>query len=149
MTRPNQSAIALAVLLIGCHRRVHPSAQQDTGTSPSVLTSSTPADDGRDPNNPSLPGIDVGFVDKRGGWDWSDKCWVHLKAGRWGWAKAECDEAMKLQPASPQPRASLLYNEGLIAKQAGDVSGARALFDQSLALRENGEVRRALEALGR
>ena len=64
-----------------------------------------------------------------------------------GWAKAECDEGMKLAPASPQPRASLLYNEALIARQAGDIEGARTTLTQSLSLRENAEVRAALNSL--
>ena len=93
------------------------------------------------------PATDAGFVDKRGGWGWGDRCWIHIKAEKWGWAKAECDEGMKLGPASPQPRSSLLYNEGLIAKSAGDSGQARRDFTESLALRENAEVRGALHAL--
>jgi lipoprotein NlpI len=54
---------------------------------------------------------------------------------------------MKMNPASPQPRASLLYNEGLVAKGAGNIDEARADFIESLALRENAEVRGALNSL--
>jgi hypothetical protein len=105
-------------------------------------------DDGTDAKHPSLPTSDDGFVDKRGGWGWGDKCWIHIKAGKWGWAKAECDKGMAIaDPGAPQPRASLLYNEGLIAKAAGDVGEARKDFQQSLGLREHPEVRAALDSL--
>jgi hypothetical protein len=100
--------------------------------------------DGTDANRPVLPDADRGFVDTRGGWGWGDKCWVSLKASKWGWAKAECDKGMAMNPASPQPRASLLYNEGLVAKAAGKIDEARQDFRASLALRENAEVRAAL-----
>ena len=66
---------------------------------------------------------------------------------RWGWAKAECDEGLRMNPASPQPRASLLYNEGLIARERGRVDEARIYFAESLALRENSEVRAALDSV--
>jgi hypothetical protein len=103
--------------------------------------------DGTDATKPFLPPSDEGFVDTRGGQGWSDRCWVSIKSKHWGWAKAECDEAMKLNPASPQPRASLLYNEGLIAKSAGDIEEARRDFTASLALREHPAVRAALDGL--
>jgi tetratricopeptide (TPR) repeat protein len=103
--------------------------------------------DGTNPRSPTLPPEDIGLVDARGGWEWGDRCWIHLKAGKWGWAKAECDQAMMTNPASPNPRASVLYNEGLIAKAAGNVEEAQRNFEMSLALRENAEVRAALRGL--
>jgi serine/threonine-protein kinase len=107
-----------------------------------------PATDGSDVNRPTLPLEDTNFIDTRGGWGWADKCWVHIKAQKWGWAKAECDTGLQMADASaPQPRASLLYNEGLIAKATGDPRAARDFFAYSLALRENPEVRSALDSL--
>jgi hypothetical protein len=53
-----------------------------------------------------------------------------------------------MNPASPQPRASLLYNQGLIAKAAGKLHESREYFTASLALREHREVRAALNSLG-
>jgi len=103
--------------------------------------------DGGDPSRPLLPQTDADFVDTRGGWGWGDKCWTHLKAGKLGGAKAECDEGMKMHPAAPQPRASLLYNEGLLAQAAGNIDEARMDFTESLLLRENQEVRQALTSL--
>jgi hypothetical protein len=102
------------------------------------------ANDGTDGDHPILPDADVGFVDARRGWGWGDKCWRNIKAKKWGWARAECDEGLRMDPASPQPRASLLYNEGLIAKERGQLEEARADFTESLSLRENAEVRAAL-----
>ncbi len=90
---------------------------------------------------------DVGFVDTRGGAGWGDCCFGHLKSGDLGWAKAECDQAMKLNPVSPQPRASILYNEGLVEQKLGHADSARRFFRQSLALRPNGAVQAALDSL--
>lgn len=104
-------------------------------------------DDGTDINNPQPAPDDDGFVDTRGGWGWGDRCWIHIKSGKWGWAKWECDRAMAVNPASPQPRASLLYNEGLLSKRAGKLSEARQQFLESLSLREHPEVRAALNSL--
>ncbi|HQY64829.1 MAG TPA: protein kinase [Polyangiaceae bacterium] len=106
------------------------------------------ATDGTDSKRPVLAPADLGFVDTRAGWGWGDRCWKSLQAGKWGWAKAECDEAMKLNPASPNPRASLLYNQGLIAAHAGDVDEARNLYTESLRLRTHKDVQEALAALG-
>jgi serine/threonine protein kinase len=113
-------------------------------------SASAAATDGSDVRQPSLPVEDTGFVDTRGGWGWGDKCWIHIRAQKWGWAKAECDSGMMVaDPSAPQPRASLLYNEGLIAKATGDIDGAQTYFTYSLELRENAEVRAALDSLGR
>jgi peptidyl-prolyl cis-trans isomerase C len=107
----------------------------------------TTVNDGNDPARPVLPSAEDGFVDSRRGWGWGDKCWVSIKAKKWGWAKAECDKAMAMSPASPQPRASLLYNEGLIEQNVGHSDVARTLYRQSLALRPNGDVQAALDSL--
>lgn len=105
------------------------------------------SDEGTDPRRPELAPDDASFVDTRGGWGWNDRCWINLKKGKWGWAKAECDAALRMNPASPMPLASVLYNLGLIEKAAGDTEAARIYFERSLALREHPEVRSALAAL--
>ena len=102
---------------------------------------------GTDAKHPVLPASDDGFVDTRGGGGWSDRCFTNIKAKNWGWAKAECDKAMTMNPAPPQPLASLFYNEGLIANQSGAVQDARHDFVASLVLRENPAVRASLNSL--
>jgi tetratricopeptide (TPR) repeat protein len=92
---------------------------------------------------------DHDFVDTRSGAGWGDRCWKHLQAGRLAYAKAACDRAMEMNPASPQPRASLLYNQGLIQKKLGNADAARSYFGQSLALRPNADVQAALDGLDR
>jgi hypothetical protein len=125
-----------------------PSNSTSTPPAPAAPTEAgASASDGTDAKHPALPAEDEGLVDRRGGWEWSDRCWLHLRAEKWGWAKAECDRGLALPAASPQPRASLLYNEGLIARAAGDVAAARRFFQESLAVREHPEVRAALAAL--
>ena len=69
-------------------------------------------DDGSDAHRPSLPPEDAGFVDTRGGAGWADKCWVNIRAKKWGWAKAECDKAVSMKPASPTPMASIPVQPG-------------------------------------
>jgi hypothetical protein len=121
-------------------------------TSPAAMPASTArattnSEEGTDARNPVLPPEDATFVDIRGGMGWNDRCWINLKKGKYGWAKAECDMALKMNPASPMPMASILYNHGLIQKAAGNVEAARQLFEQSLELREHPEVRAALLSL--
>ena len=110
---------------------------------PVAPTAPAPTLPGSDPLVPMLAPGDESFVDTRGGWGWGDRCWLNIKARRWGYAKAECDQGMRMKPASPQPLASLLYNEGLIAEAAGDLTSARADFEASLRLREHPDVRAA------
>jgi len=86
-------------------------------------------------------------VDSRDGWNWSNKCYINIQAGKWGWAKAECDKGIALSPASHETHAMLLYNEGLVAQAAGDMAEARRDFLQSLTLRENATVRASLNGL--
>lgn len=105
-----------------------------------------PTSDGKSASHPALPSADLGFVDKLEGRGWGDKCWINLHKGFLGWAKAECIKGMQLPP-SPKYKPSLLYNLGLIEKQAGNKSLARALFEASLELREHKEVRAALNDL--
>lgn len=49
----------------------------------------------------------------------------------------------------PQPDVlpSLLFNEGLVERQAGNIDAARDYFERSLALRPNEDVRDALNSL--
>ncbi len=120
-----------------------PAVAQPASTAPAA---SNP-DEGTDARRPVLPPEDATFVDTRGGMGWNDRCWINLKKGKYGWAKAECDLALKMNPASPMPMASILYNQGLIQKATGNVEAARQLFEQSLELREHPEVRAALMSL--
>ena len=102
---------------------------------------------GTDAKRSALSPADKGYVDSQGGAGWGNKCFTNIKAKNWSAAKAECDMAMSMDPASPQPRASILFNVGLVAKNNGDVDGARKAFTDSLALRENSAVRSALNSL--
>ncbi|MEZ4294214.1 MAG: tetratricopeptide repeat protein [Polyangiaceae bacterium] len=106
-----------------------------------------PDADGGDARRPALAPDDQGFIDKHGGWDWGNRCWKHINSQKWGWAKAACDRAMAMNPASPAPRTQVLYNLGLIEQSMGNVSAARQYFAQSLELREHPDVRRALDSL--
>lgn len=112
-----------------------------------VTVTAVAGNDGTSASAPSLAPDDVGFVDTRNGWGWGDRCWVNIKRKRWGHAKAECIKGLQGNPASPNPKASLLYNLGLVEKGGGSLKNARALFQASLVVREHPEVRAALDAL--
>jgi hypothetical protein len=138
------------VALASCDRSNQKLVERADGAAdlvPNVAAATPSANDGSDALRPVLPDTDHGFVDARHGSGWGDRCWANIRAAKWGWAKAECDEALKLNPAKPQPRASLLDNEGLIAKAAGQTEEARERFAASLALRDSADVRGALKAL--
>lgn len=84
-------------------------------------------------------------VDARHGWEWSDRCWKSIQLGALAKARNECNKGISLPADSPNPMASLLYNLGLINEREGDAAAAADSFRRSLLLRENREVRSALE----
>jgi tetratricopeptide (TPR) repeat protein len=141
---------ALALVGVSITMYVLPHAASHSSNESNVAISEPqPAEpnDGTDPHRPVLPADEEGFVDSRDGWNWSNKCYVHIQAGKWGWAKAECDKGIAMAPTDHVTHAMLLYNEGLVAHAAGDMAEARKDFLQSLALRENATVRAALNGL--
>lgn len=109
-------------------------------------------DDGRCVARPAaLVGVlapdDRGFVDKRGGRDWGDRCVKHLRASRLAAAQAACEAGLALAK-KPGTRGAILYNLGLVAKQHGDRDTARTRFRESLAVRPgNATVEAALAEL--
>jgi Flp pilus assembly protein TadD len=70
-----------------------------------------------------------------------------MKARHLEWARAACDQAMAMKPNKPQPRASVLFNLGLISELHGDREDARDYFKQSLAVRPNDSVQAELDGL--
>lgn len=125
-----------------------PSTSSTVTASSSTSVASTTPTQTPPANSAKLAAEDEGFVDTRGGAGWGDRCWVHLKANRLDAAQAACDQAMAMNPASPQPRASLLFNQGLIAEKRGDKATARRYFKESLALRPHRDVEAALARVG-
>lgn len=115
---------------------------------PATVEPSDAVNDGRDPRRPILAPEDAPFVGRRSAWDWSSACYVHENAGEWGYAAAACDEAEKTA-VDTKTYPMLRYNQGRVARQAGDIAKARRLFEESLIARESREVRQALEALPR
>jgi hypothetical protein len=139
---------AVATLLGVLHSSGSGPTPDPPGTTPTPKTAPPVANDGSDGANPVLPGTDSEFVDTRAGAGWGDKCWLNIKANKWGWAKAECDRAIAMNPPSHEIRAMLLYNEGLIDRHLGRNDTARAFFVDSIALRPNATVQEALDSLG-
>ncbi len=102
---------------------------------PSGAPSGMGATNGTNPRTPALSPEDASFVDARRGFGWGDRCFAEIRRGQLGWARAACDRGLSLPDLDPASRPPLLYNEGVIAEKAGDLTTARSDFDQSLALR--------------
>lgn len=135
-------------------------SQAPSGTADSAIASAPssasaqaapPAPSGLDSSKPELAPDDIGFVDSKAGWDWSDRCWKSLHEGKLGFAKAQCAEGLKIAKedgSRSSARPSLLYNLGLIAEEAANKDEAKTLFEQSLTLRYHPEVAAALARVG-
>ena len=87
-----------------------------------------------------LAPADIGFVDTQRGTGWGNRCWLHLRAGRFDWARAACERGLALVPARPYPRAYLVYNMGLIEVHDARPDLAREHFQESIALRPASDV---------
>jgi hypothetical protein len=73
---------------------------------------------------------DVGFTDSHGGVDWGNKCYAHYKNGALAYARAACEEAIKMDP-EPKTKGAILYNRGLLEEAAGDLKAACEAYRQS------------------
>ena len=94
-----------------------------------------------------LAAEDRGFKDTRGGFEWGNRCYVHLKAGRLANARAACKKGLAMS-STPNVRGPILYNMGLIEEADGDRPLACRYIRESLSARDSGPVRRKLDALG-
>lgn len=128
-------------------------ALANSGSSPPRPTPSVPraspvarerATEQSHPSRSDLPARDVGLVDTRGGWEWSDRCFRNIQAGNLKWARTECVMGVNLPADSPRPMSSLLYNLGLIEEREGATERAADFYQRSLALYEHPDVRAAL-----
>jgi len=99
------------------------------------------------PKTATLASEDKGFVDSRGGFEWGNRCYVHLKAGRLANARAACQKGLGMSP-TPEVRGAILYNMALVEEADGDTALACRYIRESLAARDSGPVRRKLAALG-
>jgi hypothetical protein len=128
-----------------------PSATTPAAASASISAVVTPQPSGRAriPNDGTntrsrvLSPDDANLTDSRKGWEWSDRCYKEFRAGKLGWAGAACDRGLALSELDPKARRALLYNEGLVAEQAGDKESARGWLRSSLAVQAADNVGRA------
>lgn len=126
--------------------------RDDAGGAPRLTEARAPSDHAAAYEG-DLPPEDGGFVDVRGGWGWSDRCWSSLEAGRLAAARARCSAGLGIAPAGSGPdgrgaRPSLLYNLGLVEERSGNLIAARRRIAESLALRPHDEVEAALRRVG-
>ena len=127
--------------LVACSRdKESPPAPTSSGA---ASASAAASNDGTDPKAPVLSPDDTSFVDTRKGGGWGDRCFTEIKQGKWGWAHAACDRGLALPDVDEKVRPLLLYNEGLIAKHAGDSAAAKNYFTQSLVARSPTDPGRA------
>jgi hypothetical protein len=99
--------------------------------------------DGTNARSRVLSPDDANLTDSRKGWEWSDRCYKELRAGKLGWAGAACDRGLALSELDPKAQRALLYNEGLVAEQAGDKESARGWLRTSLGVQSAGITGRA------
>ena len=127
-----------------------PTSAQPVGAPP-TLPKATTSDSllGPDPNSPALPSEDLGVVDTRGGWEWSDRCFRNIQRGRLQDARAECMMGINLPAESPRPMSALLYNVGLIEEAEGNLGRAAEMFRRSLKLFDHNDTRLALAQVTR
>jgi hypothetical protein len=109
---------------------------------------------GTDPSRPVFgPGDEV-FLDwgrGRGGLGatgWGERCVTNIKAGKLGWAEAECLEGLQSADGrAGKPRATLLYDLGIIEERAGNKDGACDKYSDSLDIVETTTVQTAYDRL--
>ncbi len=79
-------------------------------------------------------------------WAWGGRGYAKLLDDQLAEAKKDCTHALTLDD-EPRFAAAVHYNLGLIAKKQGDDKAARKAFTESLKLRPNSEVQKALDEL--
>ena len=136
--------VTSVLLVAGCSRTEKTADAPASSRNPNAAAPSVDvANDGHDPKAPTLSAADQSLTDARHGWGWSDACWKEFRLGQLGYAKAACDKGLTLSDLEAQARAAILYNEGLIAEQAGDKEQAQAWFERSLGVRVPNDSGRA------
>jgi hypothetical protein len=89
---------------------------------------------------------DQGFSDDKRGFGWSTRCYNHLRAGSYPYARAACQKALEADP-EPGTRAMALFNWALVEAATGDPIAACQKISQSLNVRDHAGVRKKLEEL--
>ena len=77
---------------------------------------------------------------------WAERGFAKLHQGDLDGAEADCSKAYELDD-DPRFRASIAYNLGLIDKKRGDLEAAKVHWENSLGMRPNEVVQRALDEL--
>lgn len=68
--------------------------------------------------------------------EWSNRCFIHIKAGRYSHALAACNRGIESLPSGSERAAgALFYNLGLIAQRTGEYPLAAEQFRRSLQVR--------------
>jgi tetratricopeptide (TPR) repeat protein len=92
---------------------------------------------------------DRAFVDtgRRPGMEWGNRCFLHLEAKRYDWARAACYKALELV-RDDDIRGALYYNLGRVEENEGRPDTARWYYRRSLQARPGkASVLRRLEML--
>jgi formylglycine-generating enzyme required for sulfatase activity len=105
-------------------------AKSPAGLHKQVASQTAPADEALAPEDREL-------IDRHGGNDWSDRCFVHLKQGNLDYAQAACQHGLEVAKTA-WTKGALLYNLGLIEEKRGNPAAAATRFSESLAARPSG-----------
>lgn len=89
---------------------------------------------------------DARFVDEKAGFGWSERCFLHLRAGALPHARAACDKGVHVASTN-EIKGMLFYNYALVEEATGDPIGACKMLGQSMAVRPNKVVQAKADAL--
>jgi hypothetical protein len=94
------------------------------------------------PRGTTLAPEDVGFRDKRKGWGWSDRCYLHYKADRLAYAEAACRAGVR--QASKYMRMPKDLQNGYLQGDEKAIKALRALhYNLAITLEKRGQKRPA------
>ena len=89
---------------------------------------------------------DARFVDEKAGFGWSERCFLHFRAGALPSARAACQKGVGVASSS-EIKGMLFYNYALVEEASGDPVGACKMLGQSMAVRPNKVVQQKADAM--
>jgi hypothetical protein len=89
---------------------------------------------------------DAKFVDEKKGFGWSNRCFLHFRAGALPYARAACKRGLDAGP-DDQTKGALFFNWALVEEATGDPLGACRMLGQSMAVRPNKVVEQKAEKM--
>jgi hypothetical protein len=121
------AALTVTVVAVACSKPIGEPPAPSASTRAVAV-----ANDGNDPHAPVLSPDDVSFVDDGHGFAWNDRCWKEERKGKYGWAVACCKKALDSPHLDRSLEGSFFYTEAMALEGAGDMAGAKTMYERSL-----------------